>query len=80
MSEKKAAKIISLNTGYEVAGEVSPEDVLKSVMEENLREILVIAVSKDNNDVYFSSSGNKKDMLFLLENFKHRLLSGDYDG
>lgn len=58
--------------------DVPPERVLREAEKEDLKQVIVIGDTGE--DFYLASSmGSSADVLWLLEQAKHRLIRGDYD-
>lgn len=56
-------------------------DVVLEHAKGKYRDCLIIGWdTEDYLDVRATLGLNKSDMLFLIENFRHKLLSGDLDG
>lgn len=60
--------------------DVPVENVLDGAKKEGLDLVFVIGLHPDSDEVYSASStGDVAEILLLLERWKHKLLSGDYD-
>lgn len=59
---------------------IPPEKVIEGLQEENFEQILVIGrLADDPNEILLASStGETGELLLLIEDFKHRLMRGDY--
>lgn len=66
-----------INLHEETTLDIPPNRVLESAPGENLKNVLVLGFTNDD-DVYFASStGDAKEILYLLEIAKMSLLGGD---
>lgn len=53
--------------------EIAPDKVLKAAID-NLDIVIVIGVERDGKDYFASSTGDAKEMLWLVERFKTDLM------
>ena len=57
----------------------SPDTVLKRFLGLNPMHILVISVDKDGTMLSSSNTASKAELLFMLEQFRHSLIAGEFD-
>lgn len=58
--------------------DIPPERVIRGAEQADLKCIIIIGETED--ELYMATSmGRNADVIYLLEQAKHRLLSGDYD-
>ncbi len=60
---------------------VETKDILKDVMAEqdNIKSIVIVAKTKDDKDMYWSTSAEVSKVWFQLAEFSHNLLNGDFN-
>lgn len=58
----------------------SSDSVLKNFMGTHPKIMLVLAMDKEGEIHVGTNTSDKGDLLFLLEQFRHCLMSGDFDG
>jgi hypothetical protein len=54
------------------------DDVLDRAREHGMTDAIVIGWGADGEAAYFSTTADGAVLLWLIEKFKHRLLSGDF--
>ena len=59
-------------------GPISVERVCRSA-EEACETVLILGYDKEGDAYFASTTGDKESLLFLLETFKFRLMSGEWD-
>jgi hypothetical protein len=57
----------------------SPDTVLKRFLGLNPMHILVISVDKDGTMLSSSNTASKAELLFMVEQFRHSLIAGEFD-
>lgn len=58
--------------------DIDPDKVLKSAIGQCER-VLVIGLSKDDSDYFAASTGDKAKLIYDIERFKVKLLSGNFE-
>ena len=57
--------------------DIPPETILKSALKADLEMVVVLGWTEDETLYAASSSGSSPEAVFLVEHFKHALLSGE---
>lgn len=58
-------------------GEIAPDLVLKAA-EGKLTKVLILGEDAAGNEYFASSTGDNKEILWLLESLKFNIMSGEY--
>jgi hypothetical protein len=58
--------------------DIEPDSVLKGAVGQ-VNKVLVIGSCLDGDNYYAASTGNKSELLLMIEQFKFKLLNGDLD-
>jgi hypothetical protein len=79
--KEKKGKLSVVQSGDEDVVELYPsaETVLKSFLGTNPMQILVISLEKEGMLRSGSNTIQKGDLLFMVEQFRHSLMSGEFD-
>ncbi len=77
MAKKKKSNLIE---GHFYTKEGVPPPDVRKYAEESCEKLICIGIDKDGNPYFASSFGDGKEMLWLIEKFKHKLMRGDFDG
>jgi hypothetical protein len=56
-----------------------PVKRVKAGARKNCEKCIVIGVDKNGKPYYASSVADQKEVLWMLEGFKHKLLTGDFE-
>ena len=59
--------------------DISPEKVLDGAKDQKFKNILIIGLCDDNDHYCAASTAKKGDLLWLIEVFKAKLISGQFD-
>jgi len=57
--------------------DIDPNDVLSNAIDQT-KQVLVIGNSKDGSLYVAASTADGGELLWLIETFKHKLMSGDF--
>ncbi len=73
------SNIIQFNGGKKVTSEVDVEEILEKAKSSKLSEVLVIGYKGDDETFVATTISDIKEMLFMIEDFKFRLMSGEFN-
>jgi hypothetical protein len=73
------SNIIQFNDGKKVTSEVDVDAVLDEVKNSKLSDVLIIGYTDDNNGFVATTISDIKEMLFMVEEFKFKLMSGEFN-
>ena len=59
--------------------DINPQRIIEGLEGQNFTHILVLGWIDDDEHYFASNTGKKGELLLLIEEFKHRLIAGDYD-
>jgi len=77
--EQKGKLSIVKNEGEVVELHPSSDTVLKGFIGMKMSQVLVICMDDDGIFRTGSNTSSKAEMLFLIEQFRHCLMNGDFD-
>lgn len=67
-----------LNFTGQTTADVSVNQVLNDIPQDDLEHVVVLGIDKEGYSRAWSSSSDAALMIYMMEKFKHNLLSGVY--